>query len=447
MRNPKVFHDRLAGRLAALFGATSLALVYAATGEACGKAPATTTHSTTTTGGGGADAGESSTTGFPIGDAPDADPLEVQCFQWPPQMTTSSSSGSSTAGAGGMTSSGSSTAASTSATTSAASSSSGMTMIDPKTGCPSDDLTILTLLDPFNCPNGWEARQVLSAPTLNAQNECCYQVSIHICLGGGRPYLVSDKGNGEEGAITAPAERGIAKGWSEGAAPNVRGLSREERAKLAAAWTKDALLEHASVASFARFSMALLAAGAPAELVEAAHRASLDEIRHARLCFALASGYAGEAVQPGAFPLGASLDIDGSLVGLARSTVIEGCIGETVAAIRASEQLARAEDPAVRHALAIIAEDEARHAELAWKTVLWTIKQGGAPVREAVREAFANALESRAALASSEAVEARLEAHGLLDDEQGQRITASALRDLVAPAARMLLATSESAAA
>ena len=320
-------------------------------------------------------------------------------------------------------------------------------MIDPNTGCPSDAASILSLLDPLNCPNGWEAREIYSGPMLNAQHECCYSVGIHICLGGGRPYLVSDQGTGEEGALTAPAERGVANGWAEGAPPNVSGLSREERAQLAAAWTKDALLEHASVASFARFSMALLAAGAPAELVEAAHRASLDEIRHARLCFALASGYAGDSVQPGAFPLGASLDIDASLVGLATSTVIEGCIGETVAAIRASEQLARAEDPAVRHALAIIAEDEARHAELAWKTVLWVIKKGGAPVRDAVRETFARALETDSVVASSEAMGARLEAHGLLDDEQGQRVAASALRDLVAPAARMLLATSEGAVA
>jgi hypothetical protein len=435
MRNPKVFHDRLAGRLAALFGATSLALVYAAAGEACGKKNPATTTTTVTTGGGGADGGPSSTTGFPIGDAPDADPLEVQCFQWPPPPTSSSSAATTSSG---MTSSGSTTGAVTSA---ASSTSTGMTMIDPKTGCPSDDATILTALDPFNCPNGWEARQVLSPPMLNAQNQCCYQVAIHICLGGGRPYT------SEEGALTASAGRGVAKGWSEGALPKVSSLSREERAALAAAWTKDALLEHASVASFARFSMVLLAAGAPADLIEAAHRASLDEIRHARLCFALASGFAGEAVEPGAFPLGKSLDIDSSLIGLATSTVIEGCIGETVAAIRAAEQLARAEDPAVRDALAIIAEDEARHAELAWKTVLWAIKEGGEPVREAVRRAFSEALGGAAAVpCSSESAVPQLEAHGLLSDDDSRRISESALRDLVEPAARMLLATSESAA-
>jgi hypothetical protein len=43
----------------------------------------------------------------------------------------------------------------------------------------------------------------------------------------------------------------------------------------------------------------LAALGAPASLVELAHLAALDEIRHARRCFALASAYAGRVWTPG----------------------------------------------------------------------------------------------------------------------------------------------------
>ncbi len=84
--------------------------------------------------------------------------------------------------------------------------------------------------------------------------------------------------------------------------------------------------------------------------------------------------------------------MDASLARLAVSTLKEGCIGETVAAVIAAEQLARATDPAVRAALAGIAADEARHAELAWRTVAWAMDTGGPAVREAVDAALRAAL-------------------------------------------------------
>jgi hypothetical protein len=47
-------------------------------------------------------------------------------------------------------------------------------------------------------------------------------------------------------------------------------------------------MEHASVAAFARFTLDLLALGAPADLVQSAQQALGDEIAHAELCFGLA---------------------------------------------------------------------------------------------------------------------------------------------------------------
>ena len=122
----------------------------------------------------------------------------------------------------------------------------------------------------------------------------------------------------------------------------------------------------------------------------------------------------------------------------------EGCVGETVAAVVASEQLARATDPAVRAALARIAADEARHAELAWRTVSWAVKVGGPDVRAAVEEALLGALavdgSSVAPTAGSPCL-AVMEAHGRLDAATVARVVAGAMADVVAPAARTLLAS------
>lgn len=306
--------------------------------------------------------------------------------------------------------------------------------------CPTDHPTVISLLKDPTCSTGWEPATVDSGPTTDAMGQCCYVVELELCAIAGRPYLVGGCPR------QATPERGASSeghpGWSEWGdrGPALAGLTAEDRAALAAAWTSDGLLEHASVASFARFSLALLAAGAPAELVALAHQAALDEIRHARLCFGLASAYAGEAVAPGPFPLGGELGLDADLAALAVSTVREGCVGETIAAVLAAEQLARATDPAVREALEQIAADEARHAELAWRTVAWAVRAGGGRVRAAVARALDAALTGgcRAPGAATTGSSATV-AHGRLDAVTAARAAASALIDIVAPAARALL--------
>lgn len=105
-------------------------------------------------------------------------------------------------------------------------------------------------------------------------------------------------------------------------------------------------LEHASVAAFARFVLELIAPGAPSELVVSAQQVLGDEIEHARLCFGLASAYAGEALGPGALSAQGALD-DPSFQGCVARAIHEACVGETLAAAEAIEALARATDPAV----------------------------------------------------------------------------------------------------
>jgi hypothetical protein len=186
--------------------------------------------------------------------------------------------------------------------------------------------------------------------------QCCYQFCPGACCG--RPFLVGDE--------TRHAPTAARADWCA----DLPVGSRDEA--LARAWLDDALAEHASIASFARFTLELLAHGAPSALVAAAQQAAADEVEHARLCFALARRYGGEALGPGPLDL-TGVSLGGSLGDAVLAAFREGCVGETLAALVAAEQLRVATDPEARACLARIAEDEARHAELAWRFVAWAL--------------------------------------------------------------------------
>lgn len=92
-----------------------------------------------------------------------------------------------------------------------------------------------------------------------------------------------------------------ASGKPEGSATCVIGRPFKAAADF---WTRVGLMEHASVAAFSRFSLQLMALGAPSDLLQKSHEAAADEIRHARDAFALAGHYAGRPVGPGVMPMG-----------------------------------------------------------------------------------------------------------------------------------------------
>jgi len=106
---------------------------------------------------------------------------------------------------------------------------------------------------------------------------CCYPVTAQVVEDGcvvGRPMRV-------EGSLRAASP--VARGdWSDGARPDVRGLTGVQRKVLAEAWATTGAGEHASVAAFARLSLELMRFGAPSELVADAHRAAMDEVQHAK---------------------------------------------------------------------------------------------------------------------------------------------------------------------
>jgi hypothetical protein len=161
-------------------------------------------------------------------------------------------------------------------------------------------------------------------------------------------------------------------------------------AKAARAWRDDAALEHASIASFARLALELLALGAPPRLIEGAHRAALDEVEHARVCFAIATELSGATIPLGPAPL--SLDglaMGRDLAALAVSAAIEGCVGETVAALALARAAASCASSKLAAELAKMADDELTHASLAWECVAWAC---GRVTDPAARERVAQAL-------------------------------------------------------
>jgi hypothetical protein len=397
------FRKALLLRLIAITGLA--APVFTATGVGCGDGDNETGSEASASEASASEASASSTT-FAGGDNE-----EVVCFGWPePGCTNTSSSTQSSSAGGGMGGAGGS----------GAGGAGGMGGAEPAPPCPSAMEAGQCFAQGFN--------SISEAP--DKPGECCYIVSF----GVGRPFLVDGR------ALVAPLKR-RAPGWSAALRPRVGDLCSEARRRLGGAWAADAQLEHASVASFSRLSLELLAFGAPAELIELSHRAALDEVRHSQLCFALASAYAGTELAPSALPMGPHVALARDLSALVASAVLEGCVGETLAAVQASEQRERASDPAVKRALSTIAEDEARHAELSWRIVAWAIQVGGAEVRRAAAEAFAEAFAAPrlvGAAAAGEAYPGEI-AHGRLPEGELRAVLAAALRDVVGPAARALL--------
>lgn len=165
-------------------------------------------------------------------------------------------------------------------------------------------------------------------------------------------------------------ERAQGTAWhaSEARQASVEGLDRAEREALAAEWLEAARMEHASVPAFARLSLQLAALGAPADLLRRTHEAALDEVRHAERCYSLAGDFGGERHSAGAIPAlaapgrGEPVTFDS----VAWESLEDGCMAEGIAAEVARRGAATATDPAVAETLAMIACDEARHAELAW---------------------------------------------------------------------------------
>jgi hypothetical protein len=270
--------------------------------------------------------------------------------------------------------------------------------------------------------------------------ECCYTVEGSCPVG--RPFIVE--------GIARRAALGGDAGWALPSAsvphatltPDVDSLDPATRAALADVWTQDALAEHASIASFSRFVLQCLSVGAPADIVEGAERACRDEIEHARIAFGFARAYGGRDVGPGRLDVTGALEDALDPADIACSVASEGCIAELVSANFVAAARDRATDPAVRAALARIADQEMEHALLAWRYLAWACESGDARMRVRLARVFERRNEHVGFGATTDlpANADSLRSHGYLTVDERRAIAASVLEHVIRPAARALLA-------
>ncbi len=269
---------------------------------------------------------------------------------------------------------------------------------------------------------------------------CCYVMTTTDTGGGGggyagRPFEVAGR--------PRHAACGTGEGWAEGLRFAVDGLSDRLRGRLLAYWSKLAVDEHASVASFSRFNLELVALGAPSELLASSTRAIGDEIRHARVSFGIASVFAGAPVGPGRIAMDGALDRSGDPEAVLVAAILEGCVNETISAAQARAAAEGTDDPELRTLLVTIAADESRHAELSWAFVRWMLA-----TRPELRDAAARAFDGFALGAAPAADPDReaLAAFGMPTDDALHAVAVQVLSHVVRPCADLLLGRPAAAA-
>ena len=69
-----------------------------------------------------------------------------------------------------------------------------------------------------------------------------------------------------------------------------------ESERMGSLWMKQGEAEHASVASFAKNTLQLLSIAAPAKLLVASQKASIDEIDHTKISYELTNSFLGRTI-------------------------------------------------------------------------------------------------------------------------------------------------------
>lgn len=260
----------------------------------------------------------------------------------------------------------------------------------------------------------------------------------------GRPFLV-------DGNARVAARAQAACGWAAPQKPSPDALTPELRRELVEHYTRLGLMEHASVAAFARFTLELMSLGAPATLLEKTQAALADEIQHAKLCFGLASAYGGRDVGPGPLAMDGVLDRR-SHTEILETALLEACIGETIAAAEAALSSDHARDPELRAVFERIATDEARHAELGWAFMRWALERADEHTARRIVDTLYSAIDAttlaaRAALEEPVRDDRALLAHGMLTPQLRAEARLAAVEELLLPCAQALTSRAFAAAA
>lgn len=187
-----------------------------------------------------------------------------------------------------------------------------------------------------------------------------------------------------------------------------------------------AYLEAASISAFHILREELALHGAPLGLRRRAARAARDEARHARMTSRIAKRFGADPPEsPMVTPRAAR-----SLEEIALENATEGCVRETFAALLAAYKAAHARDRRIAAVMRVIAQDETRHAALAWDIANWLdgmlSDESKARVRVARRAAAQQVLQE-AALPVDRAL---LEQVGYPSSQEGARLAAGLAANL-----------------
>jgi len=268
-----------------------------------------------------------------------------------------------------------------------------------------------------------------------ADGMCCYWVVYspgQSCPG--RPFTVAG-----EARVPSVIRR---DDWALAVDLQLDELDPQVRETLATAWADDGCYEAASVGSFARFVLELIGVGAPPSLITDAQQALGEEVEHARTFFGLASVYAGYSVGPGMLDVAGATEGSSNAIRVAEKLASEGCIAESISALQLAIAAERAADPILRRQLLAVAEEELRHAELAWRALAWMLRNGDDRMRQSIATVFANAVDfvPRATSVADGLPAEALRASGRLTFEERNELAERALASIVAPAVERLFA-------
>lgn len=203
---------------------------------------------------------------------------------------------------------------------------------------------------------------------------CCYNWREK--APGGRPLILPENG---DVALVAPLAPGSLHPRLP--APELQRPPPKLAPRVFEYWRLQAQLEHASVASFARARLELLALGAPRDLIARYAAAAQDELRHAALSLAVLEAWGQRGLSFGPIAVQAAprrgASRDAALRALARRTLDEAFEPESAAALALFGAAERADCPNLARVLHQIAEEERGHARLALDTVGWCLAESG----------------------------------------------------------------------
>lgn len=326
----------------------------------------------------------------------------------------------------------------------------------------------LELQDEFRCSNAFYLACVVATDGQTCEGQCpagvCAECATHSTVtasfGACGPYLLEGQccsvvGLLDDCGFTIDGRPFIIEGIPRFAAiepidaPSIElaMLPEPVRQHLTDHWARVAAAEHASIASFAQFTLRLLALGVPPTLIRDSFAAASDEVRHAEAALALASRFAGQPLRFGPLDVRGAAEHPEDLESLVLACVREGCIGETLAALELATAATSCEDPQLAALLRSIADDEARHAGLAWRFVQWALARDP-DLRSKVAALFASlhpaeieSIDEPTTL--DRAARRMLREQGCLPEEDRRRVEREGLRELLRPCAAALLHATE----